>query len=74
MSESLSFTPTTTAESPTWATYILTPRMTMTLAVVPDVLGRPVMVLGHSAVGEEDTQDFSQMLVVVHRSGGLVLW
>lgn len=51
MSESFSFTPTTTAESPTWATYILTPRMMMTLAVVPDVLGRPVMVLGHSAVG-----------------------
>lgn len=51
MSESFSFTPTTTAESPTWATYIWTPRMTMTLAVVPDVLGRPVMVFGHSAVG-----------------------
>lgn len=48
-SESFSCTPTTTAESPTWATYMWTPRITITLAVVPDVLGRPVMVFGHSA-------------------------
>lgn len=50
ISESFSFTPTTTAESPTWATYMWTPRITITLAVVPDVLGKPVIVLGHSAV------------------------
>lgn len=50
ISESFSFTPTTTAESPTWATYMWTPRITITLAVVPDVLGKPVMVFGHSAV------------------------
>ena len=50
ISESFSCTPTTTAESPTWATYMWTPRITITLAVVPDVLGRPVTVFGHSAV------------------------
>lgn len=44
-----SWTPRTTAESPTWATYMRFPRMTTTLAVVPDVLGRPVSVFGHSA-------------------------
>jgi len=49
-SDSLSVTPTTTAESPTCATYMCFPRITTTLAVVPDVLGRPVSVLGHSAV------------------------
>ncbi|TNN86766.1 hypothetical protein EYF80_002949 [Liparis tanakae] len=49
MSESFSCTPTTTPESPTWATYMWTPRITTTLAVVPDVLGRPVIVFGHSA-------------------------
>lgn len=48
-SEGSSWTPRTTAESPTWATYIRVPRMTTTLAVVPDVLGRPVSVFGHSA-------------------------
>lgn len=44
-----SWTPSTTPESPTWATYIFDPRIITTLAVVPDVLGRPVMVFGHSA-------------------------
>lgn len=47
--EGSSWTPRTTAESPTWATYMRFPRMTTTLAVVPDVLGRPVSVFGHSA-------------------------
>lgn len=48
-----SWTPSTTPESPTWATYIFEPRMMTTLAVVPDVLGRPVMVFGHSAAGRK---------------------
>lgn len=51
-----SWTPSTTPESPTWATYILEPRMITTLAVVPDVLGRPVMVLGHSAARRNRAQ------------------
>lgn len=50
LSEGSSLTPSTTDESPTCATYMRSPRITTTLAVVPDVLGRPVMVLGHSAV------------------------
>lgn len=45
-----SWIPRTTPESPTWATYIFMPRIMTTLAVVPDVLGRPVIVFGHSAV------------------------
>lgn len=47
--EGSSWIPRTTAESPTWATYMRFPRMKTTLAVVPDVLGRPVSVFGHSA-------------------------
>lgn len=48
-SEGSSRTPRTTAESPTWATYMRFPLITTMLAVVPDVLGRPVRVFGHSA-------------------------
>lgn len=36
--------------------------MTMMLAVVPDVLGRPVIVFGHSAVGRGEHN--SQMMGV----------
>lgn len=52
--EGSSWTPRTTAESPTWATYMRFPRMITTLAVVPDVLGSPVRVFGHSAEKKED--------------------
>lgn len=48
-SDGSSWTPRTTAESPTWATYMRFPLITTMLAVVPDVLGRPVSVFGHSA-------------------------
>lgn len=61
-SEGSSWTPRTTAESPTWATYIRFPRMTTTLAVVPDVLGRPVSVFGHSAEKmKEKTNTFCEL-------------
>lgn len=55
--EGSSCTPSTTAESPTWATYMRFPLMTTTLAVVPDVLGRPVSVFGHSAEKIKERDD-----------------
>lgn len=67
-----SWTPRTTAESPTWATYMRLPRMTTTLAVVPDVLGRPVSVFGHSADIMRETMnmftDFIAASCLIHLS------
>lgn len=67
ISESFSFTPTTTAESPTWATYMWTPRITITLAVVPDVLGKPVIVFGHAAVREKDKQSIKWLTSLTYK-------
>ena len=67
-SEGSSWIPRTTAESPTCATYMRFPRITTTLAVVPDVLGRPVSVFGHSAEKMKDRQiyllSFKHLLLI----------
>lgn len=63
-SEGSSWTPRTTAESPTWATYMRFPRMNTTLAVVPDVLGRPVSVFGHSAEKMKETTGVTELYLI----------
>lgn len=45
----------------------------MMLAVVPDVLGRPVMVFGHSAVGGRGHKGEAISVKMFQRPGNLVL-